>query len=64
MFRRLRLMTDDRQERVLVQVVALQGQDDVLTIGRLLQSLLQVDQQVGEHLPVRLGYGDVGIELT
>ena len=57
-------MTDDRQERVLVQVVALQGQDDVLTIGRLLQSLLQVDQQVGEHLPVRLGYGYVGIELT
>ena len=57
-------MTDDRQERVLVQVVALQGQDDVLTIGRLLQSLLQVGQQVGEHLAVRLGNGDVGIELT
>ena len=57
-------MTDDRQERVLVQVVALQGQDNVLTIGRLLQSLLQVGQQVGEHLAVRLGNGDVGIELT
>ena len=57
-------MTDDGQERVLVQVVALQGQDNVLTIGRLLQSLLQVGQQVGEHLAVRLGHGYVGIELT
>ena len=64
MLRRLRLVAHHRQERVLVEVVALQRQDDVTTVRALLERLLQVGQQVVEDLPVRFRNRDVRVELS
>ena len=46
-------MTDDRDEGVLVQVMAFDGQDSIVLV-RLLQRLLQVSDQVGEDLAIRV----------
>ena len=62
--RRLRLVANDRQEGVLVEVMALEWQDDVATLGTLLQRFLQVGQQVAEDFAIRFRDGDVGIKLS
>ena len=62
--RSLRLVTNHREEGVLVEVVAFERQDDVASVGALLERLLEVGQQVAEDLSVRFRNRNVRVELS